>query len=311
MMLGSVFVLSSASSALSAGIYWTNPGNATIGHANLDGTDVNNNFLGANVFDPGGIDVDASHLYWTYSGCCNNYAYHYIARANLDGTGVNNSFISSQAYPSSVAVGGGYVYWGDEFSSIAGGGGTRPTSIGRANLDGTGATNTFVAGVTPAGIAVDSKYLYWTDFGANKVGRANLDGTGVNNSFISSVGHPNGLMVDGTYIYWTNLDPSCSYCYTSSIGRANLDGTGVNQSFISGIPEPTDVVTDGTYLYWTTTQSYIYRASLDGTGVIRFIYAPSGNGYLAGLAVLVPEPGTGLLVIAGLLGLAGWRRARE
>jgi hypothetical protein len=24
---------------------------------------------------------------------------------------------------------------------------------------------------------------------------------------------------------------------------------------------------------------------------------------------MIPEPGTGLLVIAGLLGLAGWRRA--
>ena len=29
------------------------------------------------------------------------------------------------------------------------------------------------------------------------------------------------------------------------------------------------------------------------------------------LAMIVPEPGTGLLVIAGLLGLAGWRRARD
>ena len=25
---------------------------------------------------------------------------------------------------------------------------------------------------------------------------------------------------------------------------------------------------------------------------------------------MIPEPGTGLLVIAGLLGFAGWRRAR-
>jgi PEP-CTERM motif len=26
---------------------------------------------------------------------------------------------------------------------------------------------------------------------------------------------------------------------------------------------------------------------------------------------MIPEPSTGLLVIAGLLGLAGWRRARD
>jgi hypothetical protein len=29
----------------------------------------------------------------------------------------------------------------------------------------------------------------------------------------------------------------------------------------------------------------------------------------SGFLTIVPEPGTGLLVIAGLLGLAGWRRA--
>jgi formylglycine-generating enzyme required for sulfatase activity len=37
---------------------------------------------------------------------------------------------------------------------------------------------------------------------------------------------------------------------------------------------------------------------------------PGGAGVNVGFRlVLIPEPGTGLLVIAGLLGLAGWRRA--
>ena len=35
------------------------------------------------------------------------------------------------------------------------------------------------------------------------------------------------------------------------------------------------------------------------------------GGEIRGFPVLVPEPGTGVLVIAGLLGLAGWRRARD
>jgi len=39
-------------------------------------------------------------------------------------------------------------------------------------------------------------------------------------------------------------------------------------------------------------------------GAVGFRVAMIPGGY-------VPEPGTGLLVIAGLLGLAGWRRARE
>ena len=36
--------------------------------------------------------------------------------------------------------------------------------------------------------------------------------------------------------------------------------------------------------------------------------------YVAGLGfrlAMVPEPGTGLLVIAGLIGLGGWRRVRD
>jgi hypothetical protein len=35
-----------------------------------------------------------------------------------------------------------------------------------------------------------------------------------------------------------------------------------------------------------------------------------GHGGPLWIAVVAPEPGTGLLLIAGLLGLAGWRRAR-
>ena len=46
------------------------------------------------------------------------------------------------------------------------------------------------------------------------------------------------------------------------------------------------------------------------TGVLSFI----GNGPYSDIRgmefAVVPEPGTGLLVVAGLLGLAGWRRAR-
>jgi len=307
LILETVLLQSIAWSAHAAGIYWTNPGNATIGHANLDGTGVNNNFM--TYYGPSGIDTDGTYLYWTWSGCCSSYDYQHIARSNLDGTGLNNDFINSHAYPSSIAVDGTHIYWGDEFSASTGSL-PRPTSIGRANLDGTGANNTFIGGVDPSSIAIDSKYLYWTDFVSNTIGRANLDGTGVNNSFITGAIHPNGLVTDGTYLYWGNTDTSCGYCNFGSIGRANLDGTGVNNNFIHGVYNANDVATDGTYLYWTTRQSTIYRANLDGSAVIPFIYVPQGSGYLEDLAVFVPEPSTGLLMIAGLLGLAASRRTR-
>ena len=43
----------------------------------------------------------------------------------------------------------------------------------------------------------------------------------------------------------------------------------------------------------------------------RFPHGPSGGEFdVVGFRLaMIPEPGTGLLVIAGLLGLAGWRRS--
>jgi hypothetical protein len=44
----------------------------------------------------------------------------------------------------------------------------------------------------------------------------------------------------------------------------------------------------------------------------RFLFVPTSAGSLSGVLQynVIPEPGTALLVIAGLLGLAGWRRGR-
>ena len=53
------------------------------------------------------------------------------------------------------------------------------------------------------------------------------------------------------------------------------------------------------------------KAALDAREAYFNIHTSSfPNGEISGFPTLVPEPGTGLLVIAGLLGFAGWRRAR-
>ena len=74
-----------------------------------------------------------------------------------------------------------FVYW----TNRNGGAGT---TLGRANLDGTGADETFIGGATgPVGIAVDAAHIYWANaFGAHStIGRANLNGTEASQSFIS------------------------------------------------------------------------------------------------------------------------------
>ena len=69
----------------------------TIGRANLDGTGVNETFIGGIGYG-GGVAVDGTHIYWT------NPQAHTIGRANLDGTGVNQSFVSLGYEPYGIAI---------------------------------------------------------------------------------------------------------------------------------------------------------------------------------------------------------------
>ena len=195
-----------------------------IGRANLDGTGVDESFIGG--INPAGVGaisgyvaVDAEHIYWTGSFCegvCNGQGTDQVAfaigRANLDGTGVDRDFIITGRSPgdgvdgTDLALDAGHIYWsGRDFTACCG------ATIGRANLDGTGVEQHFIAGpcclYAPLwrGIAVDSARVYWTQYGSRytptgSILRANLDGTGVEPTFIAPLGDesisPSAIAVD-------------------------------------------------------------------------------------------------------------------
>ena len=77
-----------------------------------------------------------------------------------------------------------------------------------------------------AGLAVNSRYIYWTNEEGNEIGRANLNGTGVNQRFITGASFPDAIAAGSRYLYWTNQD-------SHAIGRARLNGTDVNQRFVA------------------------------------------------------------------------------
>jgi virginiamycin B lyase len=249
-------------------IFYSDPGDDSIGGANLDGTGVDNTFItGASGLQE--MTAVNGYLYWA------NGTAKTIGRASLDGSGVNQSFISTGGAngPVGVAVEGQYIYWTD------GGDDT----IGRANLDGSGVDNAFIStgSTSPVGIAVDSNYIYWTDASAgDSIGRANLDGTGVNTSFISGLSYPLGVAVNASHIYWSTGDDG-------SIGRANLDGSGVNGSFISA-GEAAQIAIDSSKVYWLDCHNEtIEDASLSGSGKPKTVATVGGGCYAEGLALPV------------------------
>lgn len=151
------------------------------------------------------------------------------------------------------------------------------TTIGRASLDGTSPSQSFIPGAGMNGVAVDGSFVYWTDWQNGTIGRAGLDGSAPNPSFITGVAGAGAIAVDGAHIYWSDANVA--------IGRANLDGSGVNRQFIStaGGTEG-GVAVDAAHVYWTNWDSEtIGRANLDGTGVDqRFI---TGTQNIQGVAV--------------------------
>ena len=214
-------------------IYW---GNATggctesgscpgsIGVANLNGTDVRENFIQADT--PYGLAVDGQYIYWS------NFGSDTIGRANLNGTGVNQDFIRGASSPDGVVVNRQHIYWSNSGDN----------TIGMANLNGSDADQSFITGANgPEGMAIDSQYIYWANHNDGMLGRAALNGTSVDQSFVTGAGnYPTRVAVTGTSVYFTTWTTN-GVPTSGSIGEANLNGTDVNDHLIQSSNSPVGV----------------------------------------------------------------------
>jgi hypothetical protein len=147
-------------------------------------------------------------------------------------------------------------------------------AIGRANVDGSNATQGFITGFSaPNDVEVDANYVYWSTLLGNTIGRANLNGTGANESFIPLAQNADDVEVDANHVYWAqNAFPPAD-----TIGRADLDGLNVNPTFITTFDFGGDMALDSNYIYWTnrgTGSATIGRAQLDGSNVDNNFISP-------------------------------------
>ncbi|HWV85466.1 MAG TPA: choice-of-anchor D domain-containing protein [Capillimicrobium sp.] len=178
--------------------------------------------------------------------------------------------VSALALLLTAATAHGELYWADLDTN----------TIGRANLDGSGANASFIAPsrTLGGGVAVDADHVYWASW-SGYIGRADRDGTDVDESFIETRSSVSFVAVDDEYVYWTTDND-----WDGAIGRARIDGTEVDDTFITGAEEPEGIAVTDTHVYWADWYGgTIGRAALDGTEVDHDFIPDAGDA--RGLAV--------------------------
>ena len=151
-------------------IYWSSL--TAIGRANLDGTGVQSSFIAAN--HASGLAVDGQHIYWGENEIGK------IARANLDGSGVEPSFIPAPGDPCSVAVDSSHVYWADATGNSIGRANLNGSAVEPKFLDPMARVD---CGVAVSDSYVYFGVDYYPE--PSSIARANLDGSGLQNVFFS------------------------------------------------------------------------------------------------------------------------------
>ena len=223
-------------------IYWgesgSSPKMASVGRANPDGSDVNRTFLSGGTYGGiFGIRADANAIFWLKSGASSS-----ISRYDTAGYGT----AGGGSYVCGFDVDDTYVYWNQGHyiaRALRSGAAADPTwlDLGVGNEACSVAVNSshiYWTLVQPQ-----------TDFRGRSIGRANINGTGADNHFIGATVYglslPTGLAVEGNFVYWVNAaDPADGVSAYGSIGRANLDGHGVDQTFIPNIFDPVSLDVD-------------------------------------------------------------------
>jgi hypothetical protein len=224
-------------------VYWgesgSNPKQASIGRATVDGEGVDRAFQAPGTFcGVFGLRATASDLYWLESTCANRAIYR---ASNAGGQGYNQ--LGSASDICGFDIDANYVYWSESHYIARTPNSTTPQPIEHTWLD-------VGSGFAACAVAVNGSHVYWTnqapatDFRGTSIGRAALSGDPksvepeflVGTTFFTGSSSPSGLAVAGDFIYWTNQPPSGGV--TGSIGRANLDGTGVDYTFVDNVFDP-------------------------------------------------------------------------
>jgi hypothetical protein len=157
-------------------LYWAYNSSGKLGRAALDGSEVQPNWMSPGAGRGCGIAVQDSTVYWATSTG--------VYKAALAG-GPPTPLTTVTKENCGIAVNAAHAYWA-----------TGEGFIERDPLSGGPPTPIVQAPLGPCGVAVDERFLYWGNSQSDSVGRANLDGSGAEPRFIAGADHPCGVAVD-------------------------------------------------------------------------------------------------------------------
>ena len=143
----------------------------SIGRADLDGANANNNFITGMTNKVRGIAVNDSHVYWTQYVDLSTETDRAVFRLGLAGSRGRRPHLRPLPAPSRIAVDGTYIYWVNEPLSNTNIDGRE--SVSRARLDGSDKIDIYVdpwggagqGGQTMYSIAVAGNRLFIGYFG--------------------------------------------------------------------------------------------------------------------------------------------------
>ena len=217
---------------------------ASIGRANLDGSGVDENFIPLDAADntPCGVAVDGAHVYWANqeihigranldgSGVDENFIpVEHPLRLSQRGGGRQRAHLLVTA---SSARSGEPTWTGAEW--------TRTSSPSTASTWLAG-WRSRVRTCTGAHQVVENVEASVAN---SSIGRANLNGSGVNESFIPFDDGPSPSSAPPVLPAGWRSTARMSTGGGAFIGRANLNGSGVNQSFIPSQRDACGVAVD-------------------------------------------------------------------
>jgi hypothetical protein len=264
-LLAGVLALQASPAAAQGGLYWA--GINDIGHANLDGTDVDPHFIPLHAV-PFGVAANSTHVYWATGDAPTGT----IGRAKLDGSAVDMNWL----HPAfgevwfGIAADDDNVYFHHIFTDPP------PTfdfhdTTAYASIDTKEIHYQFTqVEPDPIDLEASSDFLYSanTQPGLWSIGKTALPGRPpYRQPRWLDVNVANGVGAYGDYVYWTSP--------WTGLGRVRVDRTDIQPSFIPNIL-PWDVAVDSKHIYISFNYTFgsppevvhsIGRANLDGTGL--------------------------------------------